>query len=375
MPLRLPVTIVTGFLGVGKTTLLRYLLGHSNQRLAVMVNEFGTIGLDGDLIRSCGFCNEDELDSRVIELTNGCLCCTVQDDFLPKMEVLLKCSDRLDGIIVETSGLALPGPLIQALEWPAIRTRVYLNAVVTVVDGEALRAGSPIGDPTVFEQQQLRDSSLEHITAVDDLFTSQLQVADQVLISRADRITAEDFDRVCCHLQSSVRPGTSILAIEQGRINPLIVLGPQQTNMILQESVASSGADTNGYKSDHHDDHNHVEMSSGLVRYDGYISRREVEHLLPTLARQHQIVRIKGRVWLRGKPLPLQLQVVGPRLSSWFEATSAHSWQPPSGSGVDLVVLGFQELAAERIEAALASLSDTCRKAAALSSPDLSQRQ
>ena len=170
MPLRLPVTIVTGFLGVGKTTLLRYLLGHSNQRLAVMVNEFGTIGLDGDLIRSCGFCDEDELDSRVIELTNGCLCCTVQDDFLPKMEVLLKCSDRLDGIIVETSGLALPGPLIQALEWPAIRTRVYLNSVVTVVDGEALRAGSPIGDPTVFEQvrQQMRDIPTTYWTASVD---------------------------------------------------------------------------------------------------------------------------------------------------------------------------------------------------------------
>ncbi|MGE4582097.1 MAG: GTP-binding protein, partial [Synechococcus sp.] len=191
MPKRIPVTVVTGFLGAGKTTVLRHLLTHSGKRLAVMVNEFGSVGLDGDLIRSCGFCPEDEVEGRLVELNNGCLCCTVQDDFLPIMQTLLERSDDLDGIVVETSGLALPRPLLQALEWPDIRNRVHVNGVVTLVDGEALAAGSPVADLKALERQREEDPSLDHITAIDDLFRDQLQAADLVLISRADQLSAE----------------------------------------------------------------------------------------------------------------------------------------------------------------------------------------
>ena len=105
MAKRLPVTVITGFLGAGKTTVLRHLLTRGGQRLAVMVNEFGSVGLDGDLIRSCGFCPEEDVDGRLVELNNGCLCCTVQDDFLPTMETLLERADQLDGIVIETSAL------------------------------------------------------------------------------------------------------------------------------------------------------------------------------------------------------------------------------------------------------------------------------
>ena len=344
MPKRLPVTVITGFLGAGKTTVLRHLLVNSGQRLAVMVNEFGSVGLDGDLIRSCGFCPEEELDGRLVELNNGCLCCTVQDDFLPTIERLLERADQLDGIVVETSGLALPDPLLQALNWPAIRSRVHVNGVVTLTDGAALAAGSPVGDPEALEQQRRDDPSLDHLTAIEDLFKDQLDAADLVLISRADRLSEAGMHRVLDGLRSQVRQGTPLLPIQGGRIDPAVVLG------LDHHPDPSHG---NGHSHDHgHShghDHSHVEIVGGSVRLEGSWDRSLLESTLPELAQQLQIVRLKGRVWLPGKALPLQIQMVGPRLDSWFEAAPEQVWSPAAGCGVDLVVLSFQANAAEAV--------------------------
>jgi cobalamin biosynthesis protein CobW len=333
---RLPVTVVTGFLGAGKSTLLRQLLLSSGLRLAVLVNEFGEVGIDGDLIRSCGFCPEDELDGRVVELANGCLCCTVQDEFLPTMQTLLERADQLDGIVVETSGLALPVPLVQAFGWPEIRTRTRVSGVVTVVDGEALAAGSVVGDPAALEAQRLADPNLDHLSSIQELFDDQLDAADLVLLSRADRLESEQIAKLQTQITALVRSGVSVVPMQRGEVPAALLLG-------LEREEHGAHQDHDHDHDDHHDhdhhDHSHVAMQSAVVRWNGSLDRSRLEAALESQIRTQTLLRLKGRAWLPGKRHPLQIQAVGPRLECWFDSQSPG--ERPAEDGLELVALGL----------------------------------
>ena len=349
---RLPVTVVTGFLGAGKSTLLRQLLLSSGLRLAVLVNEFGEVGIDAELIRSCGFCPEEELDGRVVELANGCLCCTVQDEFLPTMQLLLERADQLDGIVVETSGLALPEPLVQAFRWPEIRTRTRVTGVVTVVDGEALAQGHVVGDPAAIEAQRLADPSLDHLSAIEELFDDQLVAADLVLISRADCLEAGQIAALQAQLAAKLRPGVTVLPMARGQVPAALLLGLDR-----DQGDARHGDQAHHHDADHdhavahdddhdhdhhgHHDHSHVAMQSVALRLEGPVDRQALERLLRNQIDRQTFLRLKGRAWLAGKAQPLQIQAVGPRLECWFDpkAAAADQDHPP---GLELVALGLQ---------------------------------
>ena len=253
MKKKIPVIVVSGFLGSGKTTFLRYLLKESNKKFGLIINEFGDVGIDGDLIKSCDRCNETE-DDCVIELNNGCLCCTVQDDFVPSIKALLEFNPPIESIIIETSGLALPMPLIQALNWPEIRSSIYLEVVVGIVNGESMLNGSPINDLNKITKQYNETEKIDHNVNIDELFEEQLEVSDIVLVSRSDILKDDQFEVVKNKIQGSLNSSTPVLKSKNGKIDLNYLFDFNFKKKTYKEFLTEEH------------DHNHVELVSDSIK-------------------------------------------------------------------------------------------------------------
>lgn len=340
---KIPVTVITGFLGAGKTTLIRHLLQNKQgRRIAVLVNEFGEIGIDGDLLRSCQVCDEDEeINSNIVELTNGCLCCTVQEEFLPTMQELLKRRDRLDCILIETSGLALPKPLVQAFRWPEIRTAATVDGVVTVVDCEALAAGQLVGDLEALESQRQADDSLEHETPIEELFEDQLACADLVLLTKVDQVDFAAQTKVQRWLQQQLPVGVKILPCDRGQLNPDILLG---FNAAVEDNLERRPSHHDTEEEHEHDD----DITAVQITSDQAFDPNVLIDRLKILVQQQEIYRIKGFVSVPNKAMRLVLQGVGQRFESFYD----RPWQPAELRQTQLVVIGH-ELNEDQIKTAI----------------------
>ncbi len=349
MPRKIPATIVTGFLGAGKTTLVRHLLQNAGgRRIALIVNEFGDLGVDGGILRGCGI--EGCADEDVVELSNGCICCTVADDFVPTMEALLDRAAPPDHIVIETSGLALPQPLVRAFSWPTLRTRVTVDGVVTVIDGPAVAAGTFAADVAAVDRQRAADDGLDHETPLSELYADQVACADMIVVNKADLM--EDVDALVARLRGEARAGVQVVPATMGALPVDVLLGRGQAaedDVAARHEIHHDHDHHHDGDGDHHHDHGHDAFESFVVETGEVDDPDAFAARVSAAIRAHDVLRLKGFASVPGRAMRLTVQAVGPRVDQYFDR--------PLGSdprGTRLVVIGRAGMDRAAIAAALA---------------------
>ncbi len=322
---RVPCTIVTGFLGAGKTTLIRHVLQNAQGRkLAVIVNEFGDVGIDGELIKGCGdaACPEE----NVVELANGCLCCTVADEFVPALDTIL--ARAPDHIVIETSGLALPKPLVQAFRWPAIRNRVTVDGVIAVVDGVALAEGRVADDLEALARQRAADNALEHDNPIEEVFEDQVACADLVVLNKRDLIDQAGADRAMTAITGVLPPAVKVIIAAGGKVDPAALLG----------LAVGSEVEINNRRTWHDEEkaHDHDDFDSFVVRLPEIADPQALTARVGALPEHFDVLRVKGFAAVAGKPMRLLVQAVGPRVTHQYD----RPWGPDEARAGALVVIG-----------------------------------
>ena len=338
-----PATVVTGFLGSGKTTLLSNIIQQSgNKRIAIIINEFGETDIDSDLLRSCAIegCEDNSnevtlLEDGIYELPNGCICCTVEEEFLPVMKKLVERRDEIDHVLIETSGLALPKPLVQAFNWPEVQSHFTVDAVITVADGPALAEGRFAHSHEQLESQRQADDSLDHDPSIQELYEDQLGAADLIIISKTDLITSEQRQHIEADINAHTDESVKVISIEQGKINPELILGLEAASENRIESLHSHHDHHHDHGKHHHhahDDFDSIVISMGIV--DGEKLLQQLE----TVIEAQNIYRSKGFVALANKPMRQVIQAVGSRIEQYFDRL----WKVDETPRTEIVIIGKQ---------------------------------
>jgi cobalamin biosynthesis protein CobW len=343
MPGKIPVTIVTGFLGSGKTTLIRHVLTHAHgRRLALIINEFGDVGVDGDILKSCGATSCPE--ENIVELANGCICCTVADDFAPAISALLAREPRPEHIVIETSGLALPKPLVKAFEWPELRARLTVDGVIAVVDAAAVAEGRFADDPEAVARQRQADPSLDHENPLEEVYEDQLLCADMIVLNKSDLLDAPGLARLRGDIARAVPRAVKIVETHEGRIDPDVLLG-----------LKAAAEDDLVRRPSHHDaeeGHDHDDFDTFVVDLPAIADPAAFTARLAEIAGRYEILRMKGFLEVAGKSMRLLVQGVGQRFRREFD----RPWRQDEARRGRLVVIGEKGIDRDAIVAALETI-------------------
>ncbi len=338
---KLPVTVITGFLGAGKTTLIRHLMQNpQGKRLAVVVNEFGDVGVDGEILKSCAI--PDCPAENIVELANGCICCTVADDFIPTIEALMALSPRPDHILIETSGLALPKPLLKAFEWPEIRSRITVDGVIALADAEAVAAGRFAPNVDAVDAQRAADDSIDHETPLSEVFEDQISCADIIVLTKPDLAGPAGVAAARALIAAEAPRPLPVIEVAEGTVDPRVILG-----------LGAAAEDDLDARPSHHDtahDHDHEDFESIVVNLPEQTDASTLASKIETLAKQQNILRVKGYAAVTGKPMRLLVQAVGARVRTQFD----RPWAPTElRQGKVVVIAEHDDINSEAIRTAL----------------------
>ena len=265
-----------------------------------------------------------------------------------RRSIAILAKDGVEHIVIETSGLALPKPLVQAFHWPAIKNRVTVDGVVVVVDGAALAEGRVAHDLDALAQQRAADAALDHDDPIEEVFEDQIACADLVVLNKRDLLDAAGLDKATAAIAGALPRDVKVVAVSGGKVDTALLLG---LGVGTEDDIAN--------RRTHHDDeldHDHDDFDSFVVPLGEIADPAKLAARVAALAEKFDVLRVKGFAAVAGKPLRLLVQAVGSRVTHQYD----RPWAASEPRESRLVVIGLKGTRPRRGDARACWMDERC---------------